>query len=145
MRGTVYMLVWLFFGVGVNGSNPFNRTKKNNSDAATKFEDYIRNIPHPLHETGLTAEGDSEDLQLDGILGETTEVDEYRVTSITKRAVQTKKVFFILFSQLLFPLSCLIPYPLTMLLDLDFYLYCWLICVLFGTLNISLLYILVHF
>ena len=121
------MLV-LFFGVGVNGSNPLNRTKKSNSDATTtKFEDYIRNTHHPLHETGLAAqEGYSEDVQRDGteverILGETTEVDEYHVTSITKRVVQTKKVCFFLF--------------------------CWLKFSLFGTLNTSLLtpFILEHF
>ena len=92
------MLV-LFFGVGVNGRNPLNRTKKINSDATTpEFEDYIRDIPRPLHDTELAAEDDSEDDQRDGteferILDETPEVDEYRVTSITKKAVQTKKVY----------------------------------------------------
>ena len=87
MKGAVCTLVLLFFGVGVNGWNPFNRTKTNMSDASTKFD-----------EAEAEAEGDLEDAQiaktvLERILGETpTEVDAYRVSSIAKKAVQTKKV-----------------------------------------------------
>ena len=107
MRRAVCTLVLLLFRVGVNGWNPFNRTKTNISDATTEFEEYIRNIPRSLYEiepspfinsVEAEAEGDLEDVQLDKtkierILGETpTEVDAYRVSSIAKRAVQTKKV-----------------------------------------------------
>ena len=95
MRGAAYTLLLLLLGVSVHGWNPLNRTEIDSSDSITEFEDDTRKISHPSYETEQSPLNNSTDVEpRANDSGELPEIDEYRVASITKRAVQTKKVAY---------------------------------------------------
>ena len=92
----VSLLVLLLIGASVDGLYHFNPVKTHTGSSLSNNSTAVDLVfAHDQQLNELVVEDDQPDLdeiKLERLLGEISESDEYGVSAITKKAIQTKKV-----------------------------------------------------